>query len=85
MPIAVIDHQELATLVQAAVSEAFARREAEQRKVFSLNQAARLARKRNQAVQAAVESGALPSHRHGRNWRILSTDLQAWIAAGCPA
>lgn len=52
---------------------------------------ARLAAKVPRArLDAACQSGALPAsdvypESHRRTWRILASDLEAWIRAGYPA
>ena len=83
---------ELTELINAAVADAMAKqsdRQASDAAGLSLNRAARLAHRRTQTVQQALESGALPGRRYGISktrprWSVVAADVRAWLAAGCP-
>ena len=94
-PLEIINIQrcELIAIVHQAVADALAKennRQAADNAGLSLNGAARLARRRRETVQQALESGALPGRRYGNSktrprWSIIAADVRTWLAGGCPA
>ena len=93
-PLQIINVQpdDLIALINSAVALALAdqhNRQAADCAGLSLNGAARLARRRRETVQQALESGALPGRRYGSSktrprWSIVAVDVRTWLAAGCP-
>jgi hypothetical protein len=92
LEIITIQRDELVSLINAAVGNALAdqhNRQAADCGGLSLNGAARLARRRRETVQQALDSGALPGRRYGTSktrprWSVVAADVRAWLAAGCP-
>lgn len=92
LEIITIQRDELVSLINSAVGQALAdqhNRQAADCAGLSLNGAARLARRRRETVQQALESGALPGRRYGNSktrprWSIIAADVRTWLANGCP-
>lgn len=87
LQVVTITADELRTLVReactAAVLEASRSAAAAVDRV-SAARAARIARKRRELVLTALNSGALPGQRSGRDWSIRVGDLDKWASAGFP-
>ena len=92
LEIITIQRDELVSLINSAVGQALAdqhNRQAADCAGLSLNGSARLARRRRETVQQALESGALPGRRYGISktrprWSVVAADVRTWLAAGCP-
>ena len=91
-PVIIAPGPDLVAFLKAALRELReedAREGMDRAQCLSANQVARLSRKRNELVGAALRSGALHASRYGSNpnhprWSIIKSDAVAWIEAGCP-
>ena len=92
LEIITIQRDELVSLINSAVGAALAdqhNRQAADCAGLSMNGAARLARRRRETVQQALECGVLLGRRYGISktrprWSILASDVRTWLASGCP-